>query len=142
MQDIKLRPIAAWNIRAILAHFPDAKTRIENGRTHDVYVEMIGSISLRIEWRLKRKPADGYIFTKNGVTINDELLIINEPQASHLGRLHKIEQGLTLDQVVTFPGLPSLPSIQFPVPGGLWRDQVSDYILGSPETIKLSELVQ
>lgn len=138
-QDFRLRPIAAWNLRAIMAHFEDGRARIERGLEQDVYVEMLGSISLRIEWRNRRKPADGHVFTHKGMWINDTLMTISEPEAVHIGRWDAVDAGTTLDRLVRFEGLPELPAV--PIDGGRYRNGESDYILARTNDVKLSEIL-
>ena len=138
-KDFALRPIAAWNLRAIMAHFPDGRERIEKGLEQDVYVEILGSVSVRLEWRNRRKPADGHVFTERGVRLNDVLLTIAEPEAVHVGRSSLIEEGVTLDRLIRFEGLPDLPPV--PVDGGRYRDGDSDYIFGTHANTRLSEVL-
>ena len=140
MEDFSLRPIAAWNLRAIMAHFPDGRERIEAGLKHDVYVEMLGSISLRTEWRNRRRPADGHVFTHKGMRINDTLMTISEPEAVHIGRWDAVDAGTTLDRLVRFEGLPDLPPI--PIDGGRYRNGESDYIFAKTKNTRLSEILK
>lgn len=138
-QDFRLRPIAAWNLKAIIAHFEDGRARIERALEQDVYVEMLGSISLRIEWRNRRKPADGHVFTRKGMWINDTLMTITEPEAVFTGRWAAVDAGTTLDKLVRFEGLPELPEI--PIDGGRYRNGESDYILVRTNDVRLSEIL-
>ena len=136
-QDFRLRPIAAWNLQAIIAHFEDGRARIERALEQDVYVEMLGSISLRIEWRNRRKPADGHVFTHKGIWINDTLMTISEPETMFTGRWAAVDAGTTLDKLVSFGGLPELPEI--PINGGRYRNGESDYIFAKIDNTRLSE---
>lgn len=139
MKGIILRPIAAWNVKAIMAYFPDGRQRIESALAHDVYVEMLGSISVRLDWRDRKKPTDGSIFTRKGISINDVLMTITEPQVTHIGRSDRVHSGTTLDRLIRFEGLPSLPAI--PISGGRHRNGDSDYIFGDNPNTRMSEIL-
>jgi len=138
-QDFRLRPIAAWSLRAIMAHLPDGREVIEQGLRRDIFVRMVGSIMVRIEWRNHRKPAEGQVFTQGSVSINDTLLTIVEPHTVHTGRTRSIENGLTLDRIVKIDSLPELPAI--PIEGGRYRNGESDYVFAKIDNTRLSELM-
>jgi hypothetical protein len=138
--DFDMKPIAAWSLRAIIAHLPDGREVIEQGLRQDILVRMLGSIMVRIEWRNRRKPAEGHVFTQGSVSINDALLTIVEPHTVHTGRARSIENGLTLDRVVRFEGLPGLPAI--PITGSRYLNGESDCILDEMPTIRFSEVMR
>lgn len=138
--DFELTPIAAWNLRAIMEYLPDGRQIIEQNLREDVLVRMLGSIMVRIGWRNRRKPAEGHVFTRGSVSINDSLLTIVEPHTVHTGRARSIENGLTLDRVVRFEGLPGLPAI--PITGSRYLNGESDCILDEMPTIRFSEVMR
>lgn len=150
MENMRLRPAAAWIAKTLMQISPQFREFVENTSDEDLdglvdpYEETIDGISYHIDWGNKNIGSIGEMTGPN-VYINETIFTLNEPYTFYIDRMtdtlwNKCKNGtLRIPHVISFGDQISAPNIQ--IGEIIHNDQTTNHFLLSAGDETLAEIL-